>query len=135
MLTVPDGDHLTLLNVYNSYIQSGFPAFFNHGPYLFICFADQPNDKNWCWSNFISQRAMLQADNVRAQLQRQMEKFEIEIISKSATNPSFYTNIRMALVSGYFMQVAHKAGERGAYKTVKDNSVRRREREGEKVSF
>ena len=70
---------------------------------------------------------MLQADSVRAQLERQMEKFEIELISISADHPNFCTNIRMALVSGYFMQVAHKAGERGGYKTVKDNSVRRRE--------
>ena len=70
---------------------------------------------------------MVQADNVRAQLQRLMEKFEIEMISISADHPSFYTNIRRALVSGYFTQVAHKAGERGGYRTVKDNSVRRRE--------
>ena len=77
---------------------------------------------------------MLQADNVRAQLQRQMEKFEIEIVSVSATNPSFYTNIRRALVSGYFMQVAHKSGERGGYKTVKDNSVRRRDQARESLS-
>jgi pre-mRNA-splicing factor ATP-dependent RNA helicase DHX15/PRP43 len=71
---------------------------------------------------------MLQADNVRAQLQRQIEKFEIELVSVPANNPSFYTNIRMALVSGYFMQVAHKGSERGGYKTVKDNSVRWREK-------
>ena len=99
-----------------------------------MCFADQPHDKNWCWSNFISQRAMLQADNVRTQLQRQMEKFEIELVSVSNTTSTFfYTNIRMALVNGYFMQVAHKAGERGQYKTVKDNQVhvkRERKREG-----
>ena len=69
---------------------------------------------------------MVQVDNVRAKLQRQMEKFEIEIVSVPASSASFYTNIRMALVSGYFMQVAHKAGERGQYKTVKDNVVRRR---------
>ena len=69
---------------------------------------------------------MLQADNVRTQLQRQMEKFEVELVSVPASDPSFYTNIRMALVSGYFMQVAHKEGERGQYKTVKDNQVRTR---------
>jgi pre-mRNA-splicing factor ATP-dependent RNA helicase DHX15/PRP43 len=96
---------------------------------LFTSFADQ-HDKNWCWSNFVSQRAMVQADNVRAQLQRQLEKFEIELVSVSSTNASFYTNIRMALVNGYFMQVAHKAGERGRYKTVKDNQVRGREGRG-----
>ena len=67
---------------------------------------------------------MLQADNIRAQLQRQMEKFEIELVSVSEVTSTFYTNIRRALVNGYFMQVAHKAGERGQYKTVKDNQVR-----------
>lgn len=67
---------------------------------------------------------MLQADNVRAQLQRQMEKFEIELVSVPGDDPKFYTNIQMALVNGYFMQVAHKGGERGKYKTLKDNQVR-----------
>jgi pre-mRNA-splicing factor ATP-dependent RNA helicase DHX15/PRP43 len=71
---------------------------------------------------------MVQADNVRTQLQRYMEKFEIELVSVPATDPSFYTNIRMALVSGYFMQVAHKGGERGGYKTVKDDQVRGRKK-------
>jgi pre-mRNA-splicing factor ATP-dependent RNA helicase DHX15/PRP43 len=66
---------------------------------------------------------MIQADNIRMQLQRQMEKFEIEPVSVPAEHPSFYTNIRMALVNGYFMQVAYKEGERGKYRTVKDNQV------------
>ena len=132
MLTIPDGDHLTLLNVYNAYIQSEFPASSaKHHSHLYVShFADQ-HDKNWCWSNFISQRAMPQADNVRAQLQRQMEKFEIELVSVPEDNPNFYTNVRVALVNGYFMQVAHKGSERGMYKTLKDNQVRAREgREG-----
>ncbi len=73
---------------------------------------------------------MLQADNVRAQLQRQMEKFEIELVSVPASNPDFYTNIRKALVNGYFMQVAHKGGEKGQYKTLKDNQVRTRKKAG-----
>ena len=34
-----------------------------------------------------------------------------------------YVNIRKALVCGYFMQVAHKEGEKGSYITVKDNQV------------
>jgi len=66
---------------------------------------------------------MMQANNIRAQLQRKMEKLEIELVSVSANNPSFYTNIRMALVNGYFMQVAHKGGGRRRYTTVKDNQV------------
>jgi len=34
-----------------------------------------------------------------------------------------YLNIRQALVCGFFMQIAHKEGEKGNYLTVKDNQV------------
>jgi len=67
---------------------------------------------------------MMHADNVRTQLQRQMEKLAIDIVSVPASSPSFYNNIRMALVNGYVMQVAHKEGGRSGYKTLKDNQVR-----------
>ncbi|TDL23390.1 P-loop containing nucleoside triphosphate hydrolase protein [Rickenella mellea] len=103
LLTVPDGDHLTLLNVYNNYMQN-------------------IHDKNWAWTNYLSARALTQADNVRAQLQRTMERFEIDLIS-TQDQRTFYTNIRQALVCGFFMQVAHKEGEKGNYLTVKDNQV------------
>ena len=73
---------------------------------------------------------MLQAGNIRVQLQRHMEKLEIKLVSVSANHPSFYANIRMALVKGYFMQVAHKGSERCRYTTVKDNQVRGRKHEG-----
>ncbi|KAJ2918940.1 hypothetical protein MD484_g1498, partial [Candolleomyces efflorescens] len=102
-LTVPDGDHLTLLNVYNEYAQNRW-------------------DKNWAWTNYLNQRALLQADNVRSQLQRNMERFEIDSISLSDTK-KLYVNIRQALVNGFFMQVAHREGEKGNYVTVKDNQV------------
>ncbi|KAJ8519175.1 hypothetical protein ONZ45_g3814 [Pleurotus djamor] len=101
--TVPDGDHLTLLNVYNQYILN-------------------MHDKNWAWNNFLSARALAQAENVRNQLQRNMERFEVELISLS-DEKKLYTNIRQALVCGFFMQVAHKEGEKGSYLTVKDNQV------------
>ncbi|CAL1702815.1 unnamed protein product [Somion occarium] len=103
MLTVPDGDHLTLLNVYNHYAQN-------------------MHDRNWAWNNFLSQRALAQADNVRSQLQRTMERFDIDLVS-TQDERKLYTYIRQALVCGYFMQVAHKEGEKNAYLTVKDNQV------------
>jgi pre-mRNA-splicing factor ATP-dependent RNA helicase DHX15/PRP43 len=59
---------------------------------------------------------------VRAQLSRNMERFEIELMS--ITDPrKLYIAVRMALVCGYFMQVAHREGEKGNYLTVKDNQV------------
>jgi pre-mRNA-splicing factor ATP-dependent RNA helicase DHX15/PRP43 len=52
-----------------------------------------------------------------------MERFEIELVS-TADQRKFYDNVRMALCCGFFMQVAHKEGEKGSYLTVKDNQVR-----------
>ncbi|KAG2148222.1 P-loop containing nucleoside triphosphate hydrolase protein [Suillus bovinus] len=104
LLTVPDGDHLTLLNVYNNYIQNQY-------------------DKNWTWNNYLSARALMQADNVREQLKRTMERFEVELVSVQDQKKMFMA-IRQALCCGFFMQVAHKeGGEKGNYVTVKDNQV------------
>ena len=64
----------------------------------------------------------MQADNVRVHLRRTMEKFGIELVSLE-DKQKLYVNIRQALVCGFFMQVAHKEGEKGNYLTVKDNQV------------
>ncbi|KZT67534.1 P-loop containing nucleoside triphosphate hydrolase protein [Daedalea quercina L-15889] len=103
LLTVPDGDHLTLMNVYNNYQQNS-------------------HDRSWAWNNYLSQRALQQADNVRSQLQRNMERFEIDLVTTQDPK-RLYMNVRQALVCGFFMQVAHKGGEKGTYLTVKDNQV------------
>lgn len=51
-----------------------------------------------------------------------MERFEIDSISVNDTK-KLYVYIRQALVNGFFMQVAHREGEKGGYLTVKDNQV------------
>lgn len=103
LFTVPDGDHLTLLNVYNNYIQN-------------------QHDKLWAWTNYLSARALAQAENVREQLKRTMERFEVELVSV-ADEKKRHLAIRQTLCCGFFMQVAHKEGEKGNYLTVKDNQV------------
>jgi len=65
----------------------------------------------------------MQADNVREQLKRTMERFEVELVSVQ-DQKKMHLAIRQALCCGYFMQVAHKEGEKGNYMTVKDNQVR-----------
>jgi pre-mRNA-splicing factor ATP-dependent RNA helicase DHX15/PRP43 len=83
------------------------------------------HERNWAWNNYVSARSLSQADNVRAQLLRVMERLEIDLVSKAyADQTRHYMNIRKALVCGFFMQVAHKEGEKGSYLTVKDNQVR-----------
>ncbi len=53
-----------------------------------------------------------------------MERLDIGLVTKSYDDQTrHYTDIRRALVCGYFMQIAHKEGEKGSYLTVKDNQV------------
>ncbi|KAF3784984.1 putative pre-mRNA-splicing factor ATP-dependent RNA helicase [Nymphaea thermarum] len=96
-----DGDHLTLLNVYHAYKQNN-------------------EDLAWCYENFVNHRAMKSADNVRQQLVRIMSRFNLERCSTDFKHRDYYVNIRKALLSGYFMQVAHLE-RAGHYLTVKDN--------------
>ena len=51
-----------------------------------------------------------------------MERFEIDLISV-ADDKKRNLAVRQALCNGFFMQVAHKEGEKGNYLTVKDNQV------------
>jgi pre-mRNA-splicing factor ATP-dependent RNA helicase DHX15/PRP43 len=82
------------------------------------------DERNWAWNNYISARSLSQAENVRAQLRRVMERFEIDLVTKAYGDQTrHYMDIRRALVCGYFMQIAHKEGEKGNYLTVKDNQV------------
>jgi pre-mRNA-splicing factor ATP-dependent RNA helicase DHX15/PRP43 len=65
----------------------------------------------------------MQADNVREQLKWMMERFEVELVSLQDQKKMFLT-IRQALCCGFFMEVAHKEGEKGNYTTAKDIQVR-----------
>ncbi|KAK6803917.1 hypothetical protein RDI58_001701 [Solanum bulbocastanum] len=98
-----DGDHLTLLNVYHAYKQN-------------------QEDPQWCYENFINQRALKSADNVRQQLSRIMARFNLKLCSTDFNSREYYVNIRKAMLAGYFMQVAHLE-RTGHYLTVKDNQV------------
>lgn len=103
----PDGDHLTLLNVYHAF--KGADA--------------QANPRQWCHDHFLSLRALQSADNVRLQLKRIMEREELELVSTPFEDKKYYENIRRALVSGFFMQVAKKEANGKTYITVKDNQT------------
>lgn len=98
-----NGDHLTLLNVYHAWKHNG-------------------EDPNWCYANFIDMHALKLADNVRTQLVRIMNQYNLKICSTSFNNPDYYANIRKALLAGLFMQVAHLE-QSGLYRTIKDNQM------------
>jgi hypothetical protein len=62
-------------------------------------------DPTWCYDNFINYRSLKSADNVRQQLARIMERFNLKRTSTDFTSKDYYINIRKALVQGFFMQV------------------------------
>ncbi|KNC79661.1 hypothetical protein, variant [Sphaeroforma arctica JP610] len=76
------GDHLTYLNVYKAYRQ-------NKG------------NKTWCKDHFINMKSMKTVLDTRGQLAELCRKSNIEIRSSSDTD-----NIRKALVSGFFYNIA-----------------------------
>lgn len=79
-------------------------------------------DQSWCYENFVNMRSLKQADNVRQQLSRIMDRFNLKRTSTDFTSKDYYINIRKALVQGFFMQVAHLE-RTGHYLTIKDNQV------------
>jgi len=98
-----DGDHLALLNVYHAFKQNG-------------------EDTRWCYDNFLQHRSLKSADSVRVQLARIMKRFNLPLNSSDFSSPAYYTNIRKALLVGFFMQMAHLESS-GRYRIVKDNQV------------
>ncbi|KAG5220181.1 DEAH-box ATP-dependent RNA helicase [Salix suchowensis] len=119
--TVSDGDHLTLLNVYNQYMQSE-PSSHRRRVCAYANFGADKSNENWPRTNFVSGRALAEAEKVRAQLQRLMKRSNLELISIT-DEKKLHQSIRQALVCGFFMQAAHREGEKGSYVTIKDNQV------------
>lgn len=103
--THSDSDHIIMLNAYAQYELT-----------------PDNEKKQWCWDNFINERSMLSAFNVRKQLLGIMAKLGLPLISSDRKGDgSFaFTDIRKALTAGMFMQVAYKQST-GDYLTAKDN--------------
>lgn len=92
------GDHLTLLNVWNSWCDSDFSPM-------------------WAKDNYVQQRSLTRARDVREQLLKLCERVEV---THSSIGPSEVPTILKAITSGYFANAARlqKGGDAG-YKTVK----------------
>ena len=102
-----DSDHLTLLQVYAEFES-----------------ISEKDRKQWCWDNFVNERSIQSAMNVRNQLLGIMKRLDLPVISSDVKGDgSFaFTDIRKALTAGMFMQVAYRQRS-GEYLTVKDNQL------------
>jgi pre-mRNA-splicing factor ATP-dependent RNA helicase DHX15/PRP43 len=105
--THSDSDHLTLLHVFNAYDS-----------------ISKVDRKQWCWENFVSERSMISAANVRRQLIGIMKRLDVPVISSDLKGDGSFSasDIRKTLTAGMFMQVAYRQRS-GEYLTVKDNQL------------
>jgi ATP-dependent RNA helicase DHX8/PRP22 len=92
--THPDGDHVSLLIVYNAWVAAKCAA-------------------PWCFENFIQARSMKRAQDVRKQLVAIMAKYHMEVQSCGKD----LVRMRKCIVAGYFTNICKKDPSEG-YKTV-----------------
>ncbi|OAX40882.1 P-loop containing nucleoside triphosphate hydrolase protein [Rhizopogon vinicolor AM-OR11-026] len=90
----PEGDHLTLLTVYNGWKGANF-------------------SNPWCYENFIQARSLRRAQDIRKQLVGIMDRYKHDILSAGKD----YNRVRKAICSGFFRNAAKKDPQEG-YKTL-----------------
>ena len=93
----PEGDHLTMLAVYQQWTNSKF-------------------SNPWCFENYIQARSMRRAQDVRKQLITIMDRYKLDLVSSGKN----FNRVRRALVAGYFYRAAKKDPQEG-YKSLTDN--------------
>ncbi|PKI83845.1 RNA helicase [Malassezia vespertilionis] len=96
----PGGDHFTLLNIWEQWVESGYSTAF-------------------CLENFLQPKALARVRDVRDQLAHLCERVEL-VPASSAANPDI-SGIQKSLLAGYFMNSARlqKGGE--TYRSIKQN--------------
>ncbi|XP_006630576.1 putative pre-mRNA-splicing factor ATP-dependent RNA helicase DHX32 [Lepisosteus oculatus] len=94
----PEGDHFTLINVYNAYKQSQHASI-----------------EKWCQECFLSYPALQTADAIRSELTDILKRIELPISEPSFGTKCNTQNIKRALLSGYFMQIARDVDGSGNY--------------------
>ncbi|KAF2273933.1 P-loop containing nucleoside triphosphate hydrolase protein [Westerdykella ornata] len=90
-----EGDHLTYLKVWNEWVDNDYSP-------------------QWAQSNFLQQRSLQRARDVRDQLVKLCERVEVEISSA----PNDHVKIRKAILSGYFQNAARLNRDGQSYTTL-----------------
>ena len=95
----PEGDHVTLLAVFNSWKTNKFSA-------------------AWCYENFVQQRTLKRAQDVRKQLLGIMDRHKLDVVSCGKST----TRVQKAICSGFFRNAAKKDPQEG-YRTLVDSQI------------
>ncbi|XP_013778446.1 ATP-dependent RNA helicase DHX8-like [Limulus polyphemus] len=94
-----EGDHLTLLAVYNSWKNNKF-------------------SNAWCYENFVQIRTLKRAQDVRKQLLGIMDRHKLDVLSCGKNT----ARVQKAICSGFFRSTAKKDPQEG-YRTLVDGQV------------
>ncbi|XP_034716286.1 ATP-dependent RNA helicase DHX8 isoform X4 [Etheostoma cragini] len=94
-----EGDHLTLLAVYNSWKNNKF-------------------SNPWCFENFIQARSLKRAQDIRKQMMSIMDRHKLDVVSCGAAT----VRVQKAICSGFFRNTARKHPHDG-YRTLIDQQV------------
>ncbi|KAF4077859.1 hypothetical protein AMELA_G00192850 [Ameiurus melas] len=94
---VAEGDHLTMLNVYEAFVK-------------------HQKSSQWCQEHFLNYKGLLRAVTVREQLRRLLNKFKVPRTS-SEGDPDV---ILRCIVSGFFANAA-RLHHSGSYRTLRDD--------------
>ncbi|XP_036295227.1 putative pre-mRNA-splicing factor ATP-dependent RNA helicase DHX32 isoform X3 [Pipistrellus kuhlii] len=99
----PEGDHFTLINVYKAYQDAALSAASEH------CV------EKWCQDRFLSCAALRMADAIRAELVETVRRIELPYAEPAFGSRENTLNIKKALLSGFFMQIARDVDGSGNY--------------------
>ncbi|NXX22009.1 DQX1 helicase, partial [Podargus strigoides] len=104
----PDGDHFTLINIFNAFqqreCQDGAQRTHGHNA-----------DEGWCRKHAVSGEALRLAGTVRAELLEVMQRIELPVSPPAFGTDANTLNIQRALISGYFLKVARDIDGSGNY--------------------
>ena len=99
------GDHMTLLTTYQAYLE------------MKKSMEGEGEVTRWCRENFLNPRSLKSAESVRQQLERINIRLGVPI-ENSANLKDKSVSVRKALLSGYFLQVAHVIPNKNIYLPV-----------------
>uniref|UniRef100_A0A673INH6 Putative pre-mRNA-splicing factor ATP-dependent RNA helicase DHX32 n=1 Tax=Sinocyclocheilus rhinocerous TaxID=307959 RepID=A0A673INH6_9TELE len=97
----PEGDHFTLINIYNTFKRSQKEPYFSQ--------------EQWCEEYFLCCDALQTSDAIRAQLTDILKRIELPISEPAFGTKTNALNIKRALLAGYFMQIARDVDGSGNY--------------------
>lgn len=99
----PEGDHFTLINIYKAYQDV-----------TLHCTSEHCVEK-WCQDYFLNYSALRMADVIRAELLEMIKRIELPYAEPAFGSEENNLNIKKALLSGYFMQIARDVDGSGNY--------------------